>query len=91
VCSAAKIIKIQKKTYVLTYVLTFVNYKETIHQRHSKKEAKTYLYASLSSVLLGCRQRMMCRLLLTLDTKNFMGSMEELGNSLFMAGWIACY
>ena len=33
---------------------------------------------------------MMCRLLLTRDTKNFMGSMEELGNSRFMAGWMAC-
>ena len=49
-----------------------------------------HLYASCSRSLEGCRQRMMCRLLLTRDTKNFMGSMEELGNSRFMAGWMAC-
>ena len=48
-----------------------------------------YLAESLRRLFIGCRHIRICKLLFTLATKNFIGSTERLGNSLFMAGPMA--
>lgn len=51
----------------------------------------THLAAIVSSLWLGGRHTMMCRLVLTLDTKNLSGSIPLIvGCSLFMEGPRAC-
>jgi hypothetical protein len=57
---------------------------------NNKTQHLKYLADNFRRLFIGCRHINICRLLFTLATKNFIGSTERLGNSLFIAGPMAC-
>lgn len=73
---------LNKKLCSLSLSLSLLSFKNLIMSMF-------YLAESFRRLFIGCRHITICKLLFTLATKNFIGSTDRLGNSLFMAGPMA--